>query len=189
MENAQSNYPNIPDESEISPVSDILRYGLIGGLILVIFSFTSIIFDLHLTSMMTAILLGLAVYAIVIILIIIGAKNHRDHTLGGYISFGRAFVTGTMIGLLASIVSQIFNIIYNIIDPEYMERITESMLEMYEEQGLNEQQLEEIADRMADPNSFSNIITGLMTFLVLSAIVAAIVAAVIKKEKPRAYDL
>jgi hypothetical protein len=190
MENPQMlDNPQLPTESEVSPWNDIVRYGLIGGLLLIILSLSTIIFDLQFSSLMTSALIGLAVYAIVIIFIVVGVKHHRDNSLGGYISFGRAFVTGTLIGILAALVNQVFNIIYNFIDPGYMERVTETMLEMYEEQGLSEAQLQEIADRMSDPNSLSNIAIGLGMFLIFAAIISLIVAAVLKRERPAANEV
>lgn len=182
MENPQmSDNPQLPNENDVTPWSDVLRYGLIGGLILIILSLSTIIFDLQFSNLMTSVFIGMAVYAIVIIFIVIGVKYHRDDSLGGYISFGRAFITGTFIGFLAAVVNQLFNVVYNFIDPGYMKRVTETMLEMYEEQGLSEAQLQEIAERMSEPNSLFNIAIGLGMFLVFSAIVSLIVAAILKR--------
>ncbi|RMF21240.1 MAG: DUF4199 domain-containing protein [Bacteroidetes bacterium] len=176
----------IPDPSEVSQWSTVQRYGLIGGLVFIIYGLIANFLGWNQPGSSASMLNMVISIALFVGLMVIAIRQHRDEELAGFIPFGRAFGVGFFTGMIATLISSIFQFIYvKFIDPGFIDRIKETTLETYEQMGMTEERIEqsmEMLDKMYTP--------GMMVFwavigaAVICAIVALIVAAVMKRNPP-----
>ncbi|MEZ5056718.1 MAG: DUF4199 domain-containing protein [Saprospiraceae bacterium] len=182
-----ANMPPI-DESTISMWPDSLRYGLIGGLVLIIYSLCIISFDLLTSSLIMASLLGLLTFVLYIPFVFISIINHRKNSLGGYISFGRAFLVGLITISIMVVLHNGFSLIYNVIDPGYMENFQDFMLNALEEMNAPQAQIDEVERQFENSESIGSIIKNIFSFLIFGAIISLVAAAILKKS-PNANEI
>lgn len=120
--------------------------------------------------------------------IVYGTMQYRDKTLGGYISFGKAFQSAFLILVIAVVLTTIYSYIFmTIIDPSFVEKIAEQALEKAEtdmiSKGISEDQMGpalEMTKKFLTPGMMT--IMGLLSNLVFGAILSLISAAFTKKE-------
>jgi len=163
--------------------NNALIYGLLTAVISIVFSVLTYILDVPMKN-------PVMYFSFVILLagIIYGTLQYRNVSLGGNISFGKAFLSGFLIVLVASIVSSIYSyIFFTFIDPAYLERIIQQTLEQTEakmlEKGLSEEQMEPalaMTRKFMSPIMMS--VMAVLSSAVFGAILSLIAAAFIKKE-------
>ena len=138
--------------------------------------------------MMMSMLVGIIGLAVYIIAQVMGVRHHRDNELGGYISFGRAFVVCLVIAIIMAVIASIFNYIYlNFIDPEAMDRAIEAIREQYEEMGMSEEDIENalsMVDMTKSP--LMQLGGGIIGGAIMGGITGLITGAIMKKEPPLA---
>ncbi len=163
----------------------ITRYGVIGGLIFVVYGLLGNIIGFARPSagMMSLVLNGLISLALYIGLMVIAIRHYRDNENGGAVTFGQGFLIGLGIALIVAVFSAVFNYIYmNFIEPDYLEITLREMESMYESLGMSEEQLEmmmEEAQKNMSPGKM--LMQGILFSGIFGAIVAAIVAAILKR--------
>jgi hypothetical protein len=177
--------PNVGiDESTVPFFPTALKYGVIAGLILVAYSMLGNMLGFSIPTS-----LGMGVIQMIIgilAVVLIGyftIKHHRDRELGGYISFGRAFLVCLIALVTAGLISSIFNYIYmTFIDPDYVNTALEKMEEMFSSMGMSEDQIEEALKGTRERFEPSTMLTtGLLWSIGINAIIALIMAAIMKK--------
>lgn len=160
-----------------------LIYGLLTAGISIVFSVLTYLLDVPMKS-------PVMYFSFVILLagIIYGTMQFRDVSLAGHISFGKAFLSGFLIVLIASLVSSIYSYIFlTFIDPAYLERIIQQTMEQTEakmlEKGLSEEQMESalaMTRKFMSPLIIS--VMAILTSALFGAILSLISAAFLKKE-------
>ena len=177
------------NQSDVSFMQTAIRYGLIGSAISIVVNLVSQLLGwADGTNMGMAMLVGVIGMAVYVIAQVMGVRHHRDNELGGYISFGRAFLVCLVIAMIMAILGAIFNYIYiTFIDPEAMERAMEVVREQYEEMGMDEEAIEN-AMSMVDMTKSPLIQIGGAIFggAIMGGITGLIIGAVMKKEAPLA---
>lgn len=171
------------DSASIWPT--ILRYGLIGGLVFIVYSLIGNITGITSPGAgigMLAITLVISI-AIYVGIMVIAIRSYRDQENNGYISFGKAFGIGLGVAVIAGIMSGAFTYLYvTMIDPSYFDTVIEETASLYERLGMSEEQIEQAMAQvrknftpagMLRQAVFGNVIMG--------AIVSAIVAAIMKR--------
>jgi hypothetical protein len=170
-----------------------LNHGLIFGVILVIIQLV-----MWMTGFMpVGIGKGLLILAITFAIYIFGTfwftKNYRNTVLGGYISYGDAFLYGFTVFMIATIVTAIYSFIFNsFIDPDYTARIVKASSEWTEtymrSKGASETQISTALDRISGkelPTPLNSSLKSVGFGLIGGAIVSAISSAFAKKvEEP-----
>jgi hypothetical protein len=167
----------------------IIRYGLLGGLIFVIYGLIGNLAGfarpsagfgaLGINILVSMILyVGLMVFAI---------RHFRDNENGGYINFGKAFAIGLGVAVLAGVISSIFTYIYAAyIEPDYFETILQETEVMYERFNMSEEQIEQAMEQARKSMTPTRFVTqSLIGNLIFGAIIAAITGAVMKKNPPQ----
>ena len=166
----------------------VLRYGLIGGLVFIVWALIGILTGISSPGGGFAMIgLNMVINLVLYVgLMVVAIRFHRDKELGGYISFGRAFGVAFLTALIAGLLSVVFSFIYmNYIDPEYLNSTVKEMEGMYERLGMNEEQIEAAMEQAAKSLTPSRMLTqGLIGQVIMSGIVGAIVAAIMKKNRP-----
>ena len=119
-----------------------MNSGAILGLGLIIHSVLLYVFDLSMVSGFTYIS-----YLIILGGIIYGTKIYRDNILGGSISYSHALGTGVLITLFGGIISGFYQLIFvTYIDPEYFNRMMETVIEQYQNAGFDDEQIEQMIE-------------------------------------------
>lgn len=122
----------------------VLTYGFIGGLIVSAFmAFTMPGMDEN-TDMGSAQLIGYASMVVALSTIFIGIKKYRDNELNGVISFGKAFLTGLYIAIIASTLYVVtWMILSEFFLQDFMASYTEWAIEDIKASGLGEAEIQE----------------------------------------------
>ena len=170
--------------SPIGPT--IIRYGLIGGLIFVVYSLLGnlIGFSRPSAGIASVVLNGLISLAIYIGLLVVAVRHFRDKENGGAITFGKAFMIGLGVALITAIINGLFTFIYvSYIEPDYLETTMRDMESLYESFGLTEDQMEEALKKARESMTPTAILRNSVIYsLVFGSIVSAIVAAIMKRQ-------
>ena len=181
---------NYVDPSTVSFWPTAIRYGLIGGLISAVYGLVGNMTGLTMPggSILSMVLMGLVGIGITIGVMVFAIKRHRDDDLGGYITWGRAFVVGLVASVLMSLISTIFNYVYvTFIDPSFLDTMMEGMEEMMSGLGLQDEALEEALEETRKGFEPANMFTkGLLSAAGVGAVISAIVAAIMKKSPDQA---
>ncbi|MBR9920212.1 MAG: DUF4199 domain-containing protein [Bacteroidetes bacterium] len=181
-----------PNPKDVSPWPDIMRYGLISGII-----FIAVFMLGNLTGLSSqSSLMGSLGFLLVNIIIIVGVcvwavRSHREQSLGGYISFGRAFLVGFGVLFLAMVLQTFFTYVYvTMIDPGYADDIVKNMSEMMENMGAAEAEIEKQVKAAQERFTPAGLIKqGAISTIVGSLIFSLISAAILKKNRPVVEDI
>lgn len=177
---------DIIDQTDVPFLKTAIKFGFLGGGITTVWTLLSGMLSISPTSttgMVVGTIIGIGVY---IWVTYAGIKQHRDEELGGYITMGRAFLTGLVACIIVGLISGLANFIYfNFIDPAAIEQMVEASMEMLEGFGMSEEQLEEAAKGTREGFSFfRQLIGGIIGGGIFGAIVSGITGAIMKKEAP-----
>ena len=172
--------------AEPAPIGPtITRYGVIGGLIFVVYGLLGNIIGFARPSagMLSLALNGLISLVLYVGLMVIAIRHYRDTENDGVVSFGKAFLIGLGIALIVAVFNTIFSYIYmNFIEPDYLDTTLREMERMYEGLGMSEEQIENMmleAQKNMSPGRM--VIQSVLFSGIFGAIVAAIVAAILKR--------
>jgi len=168
-------------QEQITRSSVVYKFGLIIGLVAIIYSILLYLLDLSMNKA-----LGYVNYVFLIGGIVWGLKTYRDQGLNGFISFGKAFTTGFYISVVAGVISAIWAFIFfKFINPEFVEIILQETETQMMEQGQSEEVIEQTLkytrmfmkpSLMAFWSFLFNIIGG--------AILSLIIGAIMRKDPP-----
>lgn len=127
-------------------MSITLKWGLITGMVYVIFSLASNMLGLQQGNGGSAglgILIYLLQWGCTFLSIYMGVKEIRENELGGYINVGLAFKKGMAIALIGGLISAVFTLIYmKFIDPEMSDRILQGAEDQWDQANMPEEQRE-----------------------------------------------
>lgn len=168
-----------------------LIYGLIGGIISVIYSLLLYIIGFEAFSSMSLAMVG---WVIVIVFMILGGLKLRKER-GGYLSYGESYVSVLLTAATASVVATIYMILlYNVIDPSLKEAMTEhaikTSLELMEKFNTPEAEIEKAIQQIESTDSFSpmRIAGQWLWMLIMWAIISLLVALIPKKSNPNPFS-
>ena len=116
-----------------------LNWGLIVGIVLIIYSILMYFLDFSLEKWVSwvsyILLIGGIVYSTI---------QYRDTVLGGSITYAQALGFGVIISLYAAVLSGIYSYVFlTFIDPDFIEKIAEMTQQQMLDQGLSEDQVEQ----------------------------------------------
>ena len=164
--------------------TSIINYGVILGLISVLFQLMLFFLDMHYKNDSTAGIVALLISTSVIIYSFIDFKKHNE----GFISFSESL----KIGLGASLVSALINIIYtqllvNFLDPETMQKSLELSMDTMRAQNpeIPQEALDtarSIQEKMSSPLIFSAV--QIIFSLFFGFIISLIGGLIVKKSRP-----
>jgi hypothetical protein len=168
------------NDQNVTVTSTAIRYGLIVGLICVIYSFILAMMDETMNRGLSAIS-----YLFIIAGMVMAFKYFKSHN-SGYMTYGQGLGIGLIMSLIAGLLTSIFMYIYiKFIDSEMMNRAMEMQRVEMEERGMDDAQIDqamEIAGRFSSPELM--IVFGTLGFVIIGFIIALIVAAIMKNARP-----
>ncbi len=163
-----------------SLLTSALTYGAGVGLILIIFSLLMYISDMNFSKLNQWV-----PYFLLIIGIAYSTKVYRDKVLDGTMSFGKGFLFGWLVAVVASMLSVFWGLIMmNVIDPELMDRGLQFAEEKLLERGMSDNQIQmalEMQKKMM--SGATGYIIGFVVYAIIGAIISLITAAVYKKDE------
>ncbi len=167
-------------EKRVSVSNTAMRYGLIVGLICVIYSFILAMLD---ESMNRG--LSIVTYVILIVGMVMAFKYFKANN-SGFMTYGEGLGIGTLMSLIVGLLTSIFMYIYlKFVDPEMMNRAMEMQRVAMEERGMDDAQIDqamEMANKFSSPELM--IVFGTLGFVVFGFIFALIIAAIMKNARP-----
>ena len=169
-------------EQKKSMWKETLNYGIILGLVTVVFSVLTYMFDL---TFKTWILWPSLLLSVVVLYLLL--RSYRDHYNNGYISYGRSVGAGVVISIYAAIITAIYiYVLYAFIDPGLIDKSIAFAEEKMIAKGLPEEAIEkavEMQAKMMKPwfTALMGIINSVFYGLILSLIVSLFV---MKKGNP-----
>ncbi len=169
-------------EKKRSIWKETLNYGIIYGLITVVLSVLTYMFDLTFKPWIIwpSLLLGVVVLFFLL-------RSYRDHYNNGYISYGKSVGAGVIISIYAAIISAIYiYVLYSFIDPGLMDKSMAIAEARMVDKGVPEAAIEkamEMQAKMMKPwfTSLMSIFNSVLYGLILSLIVSLFV---MKKGNP-----
>jgi Protein of unknown function (DUF4199) len=183
MSEILDNPNNFVNEGEVSFMPVVQKYTLIMAATSIIM--TLIMSIMGMSNLILVSLLGLLVLVAMVVIPVLGVREHRNNQLGGLISFGRAFLVCMLILALGILVSTIFNYVYmNFINPSYVDTMKEGMIEMMEKYNLPEAQLEESLKPLEEMKTPMGNLKSLAKNLAGGAVISLIIAAIMKRNRP-----
>ncbi|MDO7853715.1 DUF4199 domain-containing protein [Hymenobacter convexus] len=166
--------------TSVTTTSVAVRYGVLTGLLSIIFSF--ILFVTHADQspvrwLSLAILVGGMVLA------------HNAYKQGnqGFMNYSEGLGIGAIMSLISGTLSTAFSYVYmNFVDPDYMARVVETTrAKMEEKGGLTDEQIDQAIVMM---KKFSSggwmILFGVVGSLLFGFLIALVVSAITKNSKP-----
>lgn len=165
----------------VTPASVGLRYGLLTGLVSVIFSF--IILATGQIGNTSLVSLGF----IILIAGIVLAHRAFKAANEGYLAYGQGLGIGTLVAAVSGTLSAVFNYVYReFIDPDVTARIVEQMRTKLEAAGnMSDAQIDQ-AIGMSTKFSTGPIglVIGIIGSIILGLLFSLVIAAITKNPKP-----
>ncbi|HNS17959.1 MAG TPA: DUF4199 domain-containing protein [Bacteroidales bacterium] len=160
-----------------------LIYGLILGALLIVVSLIYYILDVNMFGLGFIFLNLFIMLAVVIVVMLLGAKSFRDKYLGGKIDFKQCFFIGLIIGLVGFIISVLYNFIFmSYIEPGMMEESVNQFIEKWGDK-MTEEQLDDAINKMQSRlTPASQIRSGATSGIIMSVLFSLIVSLFVKKD-------
>ncbi|MFP4469625.1 MAG: DUF4199 domain-containing protein [Bacteroidales bacterium] len=161
-----------------------LTNGLIGAAILFVLNVLYYVLNINYFSIGFGILSFIVTFTIIIVMMVIAMKNHRDKVQGGVTNYGHKLLAGIVVSLLAILLSGFLNFVFfELVDPDYMNNQMEDFLYSMEDRGMTEEQLEMMHDQMAgNKTPLQQWIQGLKYLPIVAVVLSLIVAAFVKSD-------
>jgi phage shock protein PspC (stress-responsive transcriptional regulator) len=165
-----------------------LKYGLIVGATGILLSLITYLLGLDKTDVGEYI--GWINIPIMVVAMVFAIKERREKEFGGYMEFGKAFGTATMVVLIATAITAVYTYFYmSIINPSYREYALQKQITKMEEKGMPQDQIDtamHYTEKFMTPTMMSVFV--FFGGLVMGIIVALIVAAIMKKSNPNPFN-
>jgi hypothetical protein len=157
-----------------------IKYGLLVGLISVVFSLI-----LFLTQQNTNTALGWISYVILIVGIVLAYREFKRSN-SGFMSYGQGLGIGTLIGTVTGVLSAIFVYIYiAFVDSDLLERTRETQILEMERRNMSDEQIDQAMEMTAGlfgPGFMA--LTALIGTIVLAFLFSLVIAAIMRNSRP-----
>ena len=168
-----------------------LNYGILFGLLLIIYSVVLYMFNIIPVGIKLSLLLLVVNLAIYFFALWFFTKSYRNDILGGYVDYGKAFLFGVLIVAFSSILLAIYNYIFHaFIDPDYIQRVVDATQEWTEEfmssKGLPQAQIDSTIEKIGSKSSVTPLksaLQGILGGVIFGTIISLITSAIVKKKK------
>ncbi len=130
-------------------------------------------------------------FGIAITGLILGIKAKRAENGPGGLSYGQAFLTGTMISLVASVVGASFSTAYAYaINPGYQDVAIEWSATLLEKQGASEEKIEQMREAARKGHSLvKETVVSVAGGFIFGCVISLIAAAILRRPPDNTSDL
>ena len=171
-------------------IQSILKFGLItGGFMVGLFMLFEVGIGIDNMSFTVAEVVGYITMILSLLGIFLGIKVYRDEKLAGNISFGKAFLFGTGVNLVAAFSFGVYSFMFfEFIVPDFTEKYNQYMIDQIKKSGQSQevinQQIVQMREYMDHPFYSSSEFQGFVMFatvFLLGLVVTLISAAILKR--------
>lgn len=167
---------------------NVIVFGFIAGLIAATWCVASIAYCYSTNNYNGNMLLGYASMLVAFSLIFVGVKNYRDKYNGGSISFGKAFLIGLYIALIASTMYVIAWVIdYYVFIPDFMDKFSAQLIQNAYNSGASKAELNKQIEQVNTMKEMykSPVMVVLFTYLEILPVglVVSLITALVLKRK------
>lgn len=159
-----------------------MKYGLITGLVIVIFNLA-----LYMTGLFTNDKLNWIIYFIIAVMIFLAHKAFKEGG-DGFMSIGQGLGIGMFLVLIGGIISSVFSYVYiKFVDDTIIEQIVEVTRVKMEEKGMDDDKIEQamsMTEKFMTPEMM--MVFGILGMLFIGFIISLIVSLFTKKNNPEA---
>jgi hypothetical protein len=168
-------------EQQPSSARIALKWGVIGGLVSIIFATALYMTELWKNGLISS-LVGILP---MVVFLFLAAKEFRTEN-NGFLSFGEGLSVSMLTGAIYSLLGNLYAQLYQkIIDPGFVDKMKDFQFEKLEEQGLSEEQIEQAMELTSKFSTGGlSFLIGLLGSLLFAFIIALIISAILKKNKP-----
>jgi hypothetical protein len=139
----------------------------------------------------SSMIIGFSAMAVAFSFIFVGIKNFRDKQNGGMITFGKGFLLGFMISLIASTLYVItWGVEFHFFMPDFMDKYSAMQVKQLHESGMSGVALDnalksiESANYKYNHNPFFFAIYTYMEILPVGILITLISALILRRKKP-----
>ncbi len=166
----------------------VITCGLIAGAIVsTLMCISILVVDEH-KDYNTSMVIGYASMILAFSMIFVGIKNFRDKHNGGTVTFGKAFLIGLYIALIASTIYVItWALEYKYVFPDFMEKYSAHMIKEVKASGASEAQM---AEKLKQMDSYREMYKSPLFFTLMTyaeilpvGIIVSLIAALILRRK------
>ena len=166
-----------------------LKWAIIMGIVSILYSIILYVIDYTLMVQLKMLFIALAIYFGIVIY---GGIEYRN-SVGGYLSYGKAWQHAMIVFALSSLITSVFNLLfYTVIDPELPAKLTDAAVEnqraMMQSFGAPEDSIDQALEqaRKSTSEQFTpwGMTKGYFFILIVSAIMALISSIFVKKNEP-----
>lgn len=178
----------MPQPMPRSMKKTVLTFGLIAGAILSVMMLITMPFH-DAIGFDRAMVIGYTTMVLAFLLIFFGVRSYRDEMAGGAVSFGRAFVVGALIGVVASLCYVVtWQVMHDRIAPDYMAKYQAHVIQEARASGESEAA---IAEQRAEMERFAEmyrnpLVMAAFTFvepMPVALVVALVSAGVLSRRR------
>lgn len=172
-------------EVESATNQHAIKWGGILGLVSIIITLIVYIIDITLLAKSAV---GIIIFVVYLAALIYAGRDYRSK-LGGYMSFGKAFIHAFVVLVVAGFIGAVFNyLLFNVIDPDIVPVLVEAQMEnamkAMEAFGgaSNTEMIDGMADGIREGYTLTGQAMGFLWSLIVYAIGALIVGAINQKK-------
>jgi len=166
----------------------VLKYGIIAGAIVSIFMIVTMPLMDENSDIKHSKILGYTVMLVAMSMIFIGVRSYRNNQLNGVMSFGKAFVLGLYIALIASTMYVIsWMLLSEFVVTDFMEVYWNSSVEQLQSSGLSQAEIDAQLEQMKSwmemyKNPLVKFFITYMEILPVGILVSLVSAFILKKK-------
>ncbi len=161
-----------------------LKYGIILGLVGIVFSLMLYSQELHYQLDFKRLLFNIALGLVFVVVGTILAIKEFKKANNGFVSLGQGLKMGVGLSLISGIIGIIFGfILAQVIDPDMQEKAINFAVESMRDAGMTEAQIDQRMEGQREPNYPLQIGIGLIFSIILGFIGSIIPALVLKKQE------
>jgi hypothetical protein len=128
----------------------VLTFGLIAGAILAVMMCIAMAFHDQI-GFDRGLIIGYTSMVLAFLMVFFGVRSYRDNVAGGHVNFGRAFVVGLMITLVATACYVgTWELIYFRFMPDFADKYAAAAVDKAKKSGATDAQVAAIAKAMSD---------------------------------------
>ena len=159
-----------------------LKYGLILGVIGIIFNLLLYSQDLHYQVDLKRLLINVLILLIFIVVGSIFSMKEFKKANEGWMSFGQGMKIGVGMALIFGVINLIFSfVLAEIIDPEMEQKAIEYVTEVMRDAGMTPEQIDAQIESQKNPNKGLQI-GGYLIFSIILGFIGSLVPALVLKQ-------
>ena len=174
------NSTNLNQSADASVKTVAVRYGIITGIVTVIYSLILYMTELNNNKWLSFISTAILIVGIVL------AHRYFKSLNSGYMSYGQGLGIGSLLSVIVGVFSGIFMYVYlKFIDSTVIERMQEAQYIEMEKRGMSEEQMEQaiqLSQKMTGPEMM--VVWAILGTLFFGFILSLIISAITKHTRP-----